>query len=182
MSSRSLPPCSARRRPIATSMAAWRRKAARQFGSGDRRHERARSQRSFRAQIYLNPRLRLVRLPGIASSTRDARYVSCWLKRYHPAAFTGALLNSQPWVSTRRRSLSPSASPCVEVRPSTFPSRLDCTLWSKIERHRSPPPAEALGAASRGRDKTSVPRSLSPRGRGSDEGKRVPKLGMPGPP
>ena len=57
-------------------------------------------------------------------------YVSCWLKRYHPAAFTAALLNSQPMgfyapaqlVADARRHGVPVKS--VDVTVSAW----DCTL------------------------------------------------------
>jgi error-prone DNA polymerase len=57
-------------------------------------------------------------------------YVSCWLKRYHPAAFTAALLNSQPMgfyapaqlVADARRHGVPVKNVDVDV------SAWDCTL------------------------------------------------------
>jgi error-prone DNA polymerase len=57
-------------------------------------------------------------------------YVSCWLKRYHPAAFTAALLNSQPMgfyapaqlVADARRHGVPVENVDVTV------SEWDCTL------------------------------------------------------
>ena len=57
-------------------------------------------------------------------------YISCWLKRYHPAAFTAALINSQPMgfyapaqlVADAKRHGVPVAN--VDVTISAW----DCTL------------------------------------------------------
>ena len=57
-------------------------------------------------------------------------YVSCWLKRHHPAAFTGALLNSQPMGFYAPAQLVADARQHgVEVRPvDVTVSDWDCTL------------------------------------------------------
>ncbi len=57
-------------------------------------------------------------------------YVSCWLKCYHPAAFTCALLNSQPMGFYAPAQLVQDARRHgVEVRPvDVGASELDCTL------------------------------------------------------
>src|SRR5438045_1333113 len=57
-------------------------------------------------------------------------YVSCWLKRYEPAAFTCALLNSQPMGFYAPAQLVQDARRHgVEVRPAAVAcSRWDCTL------------------------------------------------------
>ena len=57
-------------------------------------------------------------------------YVSCWLKRYHPAAFTAALVNSQPMGFYAPAQLVRDAREHgVEVRPiDVNASEWDCTL------------------------------------------------------
>src|SRR6186713_755279 len=57
-------------------------------------------------------------------------YVSAWLKRYEPAAFTGALLNSQPMGFYAPAQLVGDARRHgVEVRPvDVTVSEWDCTL------------------------------------------------------
>jgi error-prone DNA polymerase len=57
-------------------------------------------------------------------------YVSCWLKRYEPAAFTCALLNSQPMGFYAPAQLVQDAQRHgVEVRPvDVLASEWDCTL------------------------------------------------------
>src|SRR5205814_9815852 len=59
-------------------------------------------------------------------------YVSAWLKRYHPAAFTAALLNSQPMGFYAPAQLVADAKRHgVEVRPVDVNfSDWDCTLES----------------------------------------------------
>ena len=59
-------------------------------------------------------------------------YVSCWLKRHHPAAFTGALLNSQPMGFYAPAQLVADARQHgVEVRSiDVTVSDWDCTLES----------------------------------------------------
>ena len=63
-------------------------------------------------------------------------YVSCWLKRHHPAAFTGALLNSQPMGFYAPAQLVADARHHgVEVRPvDVTVSDWDCTLESSATR------------------------------------------------
>jgi len=57
-------------------------------------------------------------------------YVSCWLKRYHPAAFTAALINSQPMGFYAPAQLIRDAQRHgVTVHPvAVGTSRWDCTL------------------------------------------------------
>jgi len=62
-------------------------------------------------------------------------YASAWLKRHYPASFTAALLNSQPWASTRPtrscethpprrgRSSAPASTRHVATAPSSPHSR-----------------------------------------------------------
>jgi len=61
-------------------------------------------------------------------------YVSAWLKRYHPAAFTGALLNSLPMGFYGPAQLVADARRHgVEVRaPDVTASGWDCTLESRV--------------------------------------------------
>ncbi|HTS55239.1 MAG TPA: error-prone DNA polymerase [Burkholderiales bacterium] len=70
-------------------------------------------------------------------------YVSCWLKRYEPAAFTCALLNSQPMGFYAPSQLVQDAQRHgVEVRPvDVLVSGWDCTL----ERGAGMQPAIRLG-------------------------------------
>ncbi|MEL7448263.1 MAG: error-prone DNA polymerase [Pseudomonadota bacterium] len=70
-------------------------------------------------------------------------YVSCWLKCYEPAAFTCALINSQPMGFYPPSQLAQNARRHnVEVRPIDVQiSAWDCTL----ERTRSGEPALRLG-------------------------------------
>jgi error-prone DNA polymerase len=70
-------------------------------------------------------------------------YVSCWLKCYEPAAFTCALLNSQPMGFYAPSQLVQDAQRHgVEVRPvDVLISEWDCTL----ERGAESPPAIRLG-------------------------------------
>ncbi|HEU5284731.1 MAG TPA: hypothetical protein VFU53_13015, partial [Burkholderiales bacterium] len=60
-------------------------------------------------------------------------YVSCWLKRYEPAAFTCALLNSQPMGFYAPAQLVQDAQRHgVEVRPvDVLVSEWDCTLEAR---------------------------------------------------
>ncbi|MCA9117602.1 MAG: error-prone DNA polymerase, partial [Planctomycetaceae bacterium] len=57
-------------------------------------------------------------------------YVSAWLKRYHPAAFTAALLNSQPMgFYAPSQLINDARQHDVEVRPVDINhSQWDCTL------------------------------------------------------
>lgn len=57
-------------------------------------------------------------------------YASCWLKRYHPAAFTAALLDAQPMGFYAAHTLVDDARRHgVEVRPvDVNASRWECTL------------------------------------------------------
>ncbi|MBP6564532.1 MAG: error-prone DNA polymerase, partial [Burkholderiales bacterium] len=61
-------------------------------------------------------------------------YVSAWLKRYHPAAFTGALLNSLPMGFYGPAQLVADARRHgVDVRPpDVAASDWDCTLESRV--------------------------------------------------
>ncbi|HWQ37185.1 MAG TPA: error-prone DNA polymerase [Burkholderiales bacterium] len=61
-------------------------------------------------------------------------YVSAWLKRYEPAAFTAALLNSQPMGFYAPAQLVRDAREHgVEVRPvDVFASQWDCTLEEAV--------------------------------------------------
>ncbi len=70
-------------------------------------------------------------------------YVSAWLKCHHPAAFTAALLNSQPMGFYGASQLVQDARRHgVEVRPAdVMTSDFDCTL----ESHRDGRPALRLG-------------------------------------
>jgi error-prone DNA polymerase len=72
-------------------------------------------------------------------------YVSCWLKRYEPAAFTCALLNSQPMGFYAPAQLVQDAQRHgVEVRPvDVLVSEWDCTL----EARRSLPSLPRRGGA-----------------------------------
>jgi len=73
-------------------------------------------------------------------------YVSCWLKRYEPAAFTCALLNSQPMGFYAPSQLVQDAQRHgVEIRPpDVLVSEWDCTLEPAVpseEQRTSPLPA-----------------------------------------
>jgi len=61
-------------------------------------------------------------------------YVSCWLKRYHPAAFTASLLDSLPMGFYAPAQLVADARRHgVEVRaPDVVASDWDCTLESRV--------------------------------------------------
>jgi error-prone DNA polymerase len=82
-------------------------------------------------------------------------YVSCWLKRYEPAAFTCALLNSQPMGFYAPAQLVQDAQRHgVEVRPvDVLVSEWDCTLETlsplagkgRGEGEAKPQPAIRLG-------------------------------------
>ena len=77
-------------------------------------------------------------------------YVSCWLKRYEPAAFTCALLNSQPMGFYAPAQLVQDAQRHgVEARPvDVLVSEWDCTLET---RGCSPSPGRQRGLAGEGR-------------------------------
>ena len=70
-------------------------------------------------------------------------YVSCWLKRYEPAAFTSALLNSQPMgFYAPAQLVNDARRHGVEMRPTDVRfSQWDCTL----ERGKAGEPAVRLG-------------------------------------
>jgi error-prone DNA polymerase len=77
-------------------------------------------------------------------------YVSSWLKRYHPAAFTAALLNAQPMGFYAPAQLVQDAQRHgVEVRAvDVVMSEWDCTLEMPGTAARTPlPPAQASSAA-----------------------------------
>ena len=55
---------------------------------------------------------------GTAASFALLVYVSCWLKLYHPGAFCGALINSQPMgFYAPAQLVQDAARHGVEVRP-----------------------------------------------------------------
>ena len=100
-------------------------------------------------------------------------YVSCWLKRHHPAAFTAALLNSQPMgfyapaqlVADARHHGVPVRA--VDVTVSTW----DCTLEMGKE--------ETLGPRLRGEDDAD---SCRPRAGGDPVSSNQPRTwGLHGP-
>ncbi|HEV8503607.1 MAG TPA: error-prone DNA polymerase, partial [Casimicrobiaceae bacterium] len=77
-------------------------------------------------------------------------YVSSWLKRYHPAAFTAALLNAQPMGFYAPAQLVQDAQRHgVEVRAvDVVMSEWDCTLETPQPATRGPrPPAQASSAS-----------------------------------
>ena len=58
-------------------------------------------------------------------------YVFAWLKRHYPAAFTAALLNSQPMGFYSPSQLVQDARRHgIEVRPVIVPQPLGCIRWS----------------------------------------------------
>ncbi|HVE50308.1 MAG TPA: error-prone DNA polymerase [Casimicrobiaceae bacterium] len=67
-------------------------------------------------------------------------YVSCWLKRYHPAAFTAALLNSLPMGFYAPAQLVADARRHgVEVRPvDVTVSDWECTLGHGVDERANP--------------------------------------------
>jgi error-prone DNA polymerase len=81
-------------------------------------------------------------------------YVSAWLKRYEPAAFCGALLNSLPMGFYAPSQLVQDARRHgVEVRPvDVTVSEWDCTLEKAGTHHffRDAPPADPAGDEKRG--------------------------------
>ena len=81
-------------------------------------------------------------------------YVSCWLKCYEPAAFTCALLNSQPMGFYAPSQLVQDAQRHgVEVRPvDVLISEWDCTL----ERGAAPPSTSTLGGAERAESQPAI--------------------------
>jgi error-prone DNA polymerase len=82
-----------------------------------------------------------------AASFALLAYASAWLKRHHPAAFTAALLNSQPMGFYAPAQLVRGAREHgVEVRPidANF-SAWDCTLEPRGVRGFAEPPALRLG-------------------------------------
>ena len=120
------------------SMAAWRRKGGLEKfeerlieGMGKRGYDAA-----FARQIYQQ-------ILGFgeygfpeshSASFSLLVYVSAWLKRYHPAAFTGALLNSLPMGFYGPAQLVADARRHgVDVRPpDVAASDWDCTLESRV--------------------------------------------------
>jgi len=81
-------------------------------------------------------------------------YVSCWLKRYEPAAFTCALLNSQPMGFYAPSQLVQDAQRHgVEIRPpDVLVSEWDCTLEPAApseQQRTSPLPAVVADTRSR---------------------------------
>ncbi|MFQ5424032.1 MAG: error-prone DNA polymerase [Phycisphaerae bacterium] len=84
-------------------------------------------------------------------------YVSAWLKRYHPAAFAAALLNSQPMGFYAPAQIVRDASNhgvCVRG-PDINSSKYDCVLE---ERREAAKPPRAAGFSPRGRSETTMPR------------------------
>ncbi len=74
-------------------------------------------------------------------------YVCAWLKCHHPAAFTCALLNSQPMGFYAPSQLVQDARRHgVEVRPvDVRVSQYDCTLEANPDSHSDSQPALRLG-------------------------------------
>ena len=89
-------------------------------------------------------------------------YVSCWLKCYEPAAFTCALLNSQPMGFYAPSQLVQDAQRHgVEVRPvDVLVSEWDCTL----ERVHWPTQSEARGSRPMGTRAGEAPEVRKARG------------------
>ena len=119
-------------------------------------------------------------------------YVSAWLKRYHPAAFTGALLNSLPMGFYGPAQLVADARRHgVEVRsPDVTASDWDCTLEKGGALPSSPPSGVRTTGGRRGSDpafQTDAlarrPASPSPslRGEGRGEGAPPEQWGLHGP-
>ncbi len=90
-------------------------------------------------------------------------YVSCWLKCYEPAAFTCALLNSQPMGFYAPSQLVQDAQRHgVEVRPvDVLVSDWDCTLerGAAAAAKRGSAACYSLGAAHGERPASSTPPS-----------------------
>jgi error-prone DNA polymerase len=108
-------------------------------------------------------------------------YVSCWLKRYEPAAFTCALLNSQPMGFYAPSQLVQDAQRHgVQVLPpDVLVSEWDCTLEARGERRevRSEQPLEYQSGSSEARSETPSP--LAPlAGEGWGEGGPAIRLGL----
>ena len=78
--------------------------------------------------------------PGAEHAGRMAGYVSCWLKRYEPAAFTFALLNSQPMGFYAPAQLVQDAQRHgVEVRPvDVLYNEWDCDLEVRRDGEAAP--------------------------------------------
>ncbi len=95
-----------------------------------------------------------------SASFAHLAYVSAWLKRHHPAAFTCALLNSQPMGFYAPAQLVQDAKRHgVEILPIDVRySDRDCTLGSTDENHRfftpSSQPSPARGEEVFGEDST----------------------------
>ncbi|MEN8129277.1 MAG: error-prone DNA polymerase [Pseudomonadota bacterium] len=95
-----------------------------------------------------------------SASFAHLAYVSAWLKRHHPAAFTCALLNSQPMGFYAPAQLVQDARRHgVEILPIDVRySDRDCTLEAADETHRfftpSPQPSPARGEGGVTRDST----------------------------
>jgi len=123
-------------------------------------------------------------------------YVSCWLKCYEPAAFCGALLNSQPMGFYAPAQLVQDARRHgVDVRPPDVTrSDWDCTLepgdanvipakagiqrlspTTLGPRFRGDDESTTLGPRFRGDDESTTP---GPRFRGDDEHKPALRLGL----
>ncbi len=82
-------------------------------------------------------------------------YVSAWLKRYHPAAFAAALLNSQPMGFYAPAQIVRDASDhgvCVRG-PDINSSKYDCLL-------EAAEPQRAAGFSPRGRSEATTPRPI----------------------
>src|SRR6185436_12395019 len=80
-------------------------------------------------------------------------YASAWLKRYHPAAFTAALLNSQPMgFYAPAQLVADAARHGVEVRPvDVNRSGWDCTLESGVRSQGSGVRSQESGVREEGR-------------------------------
>ena len=95
-------------------------------------------------------------------------YASAWLKRYHPAAFCAAMLNSQPLgFYTPGQLVRDAIAHGVEVRPVDVSySEYDCTLESSdsgIEGLRDSEQRRAPSVSDTSHDKPdSIPQSINP--------------------
>jgi error-prone DNA polymerase len=96
-------------------------------------------------------------------------YVSCWLKRHHPAAFTGALLNSQPMgFYAPAQLIADARHHGVEVRPvDVTVSDWDCTLETP---HPNPPASLEKSGTDPDFENRGLSPISAPRGEGQGEG------------
>jgi error-prone DNA polymerase len=134
------------------AMAAWKRKGDRLLsfedkfigGMIERGYQREFAERCFK-------QLRGFSEYGFpeshAASFAHLVYVSCWLKKHHPAAFAAALINSQPMGFYAPAQIVRDAQDHgAEVRPvDVNHSAWDCTLEAACGLARDPQPALRLG-------------------------------------